>query len=164
MTQDEMTKFAEVLRASHSPVAPSNPPLGQGVGILKWVAGIVAGVTTAIIVAVILYLSTTIRAHEKAIAQLTSNAEKTQALREQSDTILNAKLDRIEANTKDRITRAETMREINDVKQEVSRVNDKTEKALMLLTERVEFMTDTRSLLKDHARELKTLQEHHETN
>ena len=138
--------------------------------VLTWLAG-VSGVALTIVFSV--WLNSTVNNksqkrqldddQNKAIAE---NARKFQTFNEiyaKDNTVLNDKLDAIANNTADRITKAETMREIQALKEDIHRTDEKVEAANTSLTDRLTFMTDTTNDIAENRRNieaiLKTLEE-----
>ncbi|WP_427452156.1 hypothetical protein [Litorimonas sp. WD9-15] len=131
-----------------APVQPSQSPTAQDV--FKWAAGIVAFLVGAGIIAYFNGQSTGQADQDRAIdkwsgdvatlrADFTSYQEVESLRNEQQIKQLN----RIEANTRDRITRAETMREVVDLQEQIVEVRALAKEASDKLLARNEFMFES---------------------
>lgn len=113
--------------------------------ILKWVAGIVGTVLGAVIIGSIMFTAGTMEEHDDRLTTLENGLETYITLQSQTNKQMVDSLQRIEGNTKDRITRDETMREITVLKEELAGVRDMAVRSLDKLADRTTFMIETTS-------------------
>jgi hypothetical protein len=116
--------------------------------ILKWIAGIVGGVLTTVLCATLFYVASSLKNHDDDISNLQSRVDTDRQLRAQSDLAFKAQLDRIEANTGDRITRNETMREFRDVREDMEDTRELATRSMEMLVDRSTFITTTTTTLE----------------
>lgn len=147
----------------HAPPLPLPPKDAITIGaIVKWVAGIFASLVTLGIASAVAYSLNVDSAQNEDIKlvldlakQNSSNFENYKALEVLKQEALQKQFDRIEANTKDRITRTETLREINDITADLKKLEAFALESRQKLIDRGTFMTTTEARLNALERTLK---------